>query len=72
MHTINQQDLQQVGNSLYHIDDQVAKAFENGTKVATIVQAIYRTKGLPPPQYLTHLKVSNQTAAQLHNWNYLN
>jgi hypothetical protein len=40
--------------------------------VALAVQAIFRKSGLPLPQSLSHLKVSNQTAAQLYNWNIIN
>lgn len=60
------------GSHAYQIDETAAKAFENGTRIAPILQHIYRSRDLPPPQYLSHLKVSGQTAAQLYNWNYLN
>lgn len=50
----------------------MANLFENGTKVSQIVQEIFKKTGLPIPQSLNHLKISNQTAAQLYNWNILN
>jgi hypothetical protein len=50
----------------------MANSFENGTKVAQIVQDMFKKIGLPIPQALNHLKISNQTAAQLYNWNIIN
>lgn len=72
MQVIGQSDYKQTSTSSYEIKEATANLFENGTKVAQIVQEIYKKAGLPIPQSLSHLKVSNQTAAQLYNWNILN
>lgn len=66
---ISQNDLVAGSDTL---NETVSRSFENGLKVSPLVQEIYKARGLPIPQYLNHLKVSSQTAAQLYNWNYLN
>jgi hypothetical protein len=72
LQVIGTADYKQTGTSTFEVKESVANTFENGTKVSLIVQEIYKRSGLPLPQSLNHLKVSNQTAAQLYNWNIIN
>jgi hypothetical protein len=72
LQVLAQADCRQTATSAFEIREAPAAQLENGTRVALAVQAIFRKSGLPTPQSLSHLKVSNQTAAQLYNWNIIN
>ena len=72
LQVLAQSDLKQLGSASFEVKEGVAGQLENGTRVSLAVQAIFRKSGLPIPQSLSHLKVSNQTAAQLYNWNIIN
>jgi hypothetical protein len=72
LQVLAQADCRQAGTSAFEVREPAAAQLENGTRVALAVQAIFRKSGLPTPQSLAHLKVSNQTAAQLYNWNIIN
>jgi hypothetical protein len=54
------------------INEELAKQFENGTKVGEVLAELFKIRGLPPSANLSHLKKSTHTAAQLYNWNILN
>lgn len=54
------------------INEDLAKQFENGTKVGEVLVELFKIRGLPPSSNLSHLKKSTHTAAQLYNWNILN
>jgi hypothetical protein len=69
---IAQSDVKQLTTSTFEIKDTVSNLFENGIKISLIVQEICKKKGLPISNTLNHLKLSNQTAAQLYNWNIIN
>lgn len=45
------------------IAEELAKQFENGTKVGEILAEIFKIRGLPPSANLSHLKKSTHTAA---------
>jgi hypothetical protein len=72
LRVIGQGDLKQQSNSLFEVKEPIANQFENGVKISQIVIEIYKRKGLPIPSTMNHLKLSNNTAAQLYNWNILN
>ncbi|KRX04789.1 Armadillo-type fold [Pseudocohnilembus persalinus] len=72
----NQQNQQQQyylqNNGKVEIDDQTSKQFENGVKVAQLIQElsveIPQTTALPPLN-LDKLKDSSNPAARVYNWN---
>ena len=72
MQTLSQGDYRQIATSNYEVKEHAVNLFENGIKPAIVVQEIYKKVGLPIPQTLNHLKISNQPAAQLFNWNVIN
>jgi hypothetical protein len=63
LQVLSQTDCKLLATSSFQINEAAANMFENGVKVAQIVQLIFQRIGLPTPQSLNHLKVSNQTAA---------
>ena len=65
-------DIKQLSTSTFEIKDPIGSQFENGIKISGIVIELYKKKGLPIPSTLNHLKISNNSAGMLYNWNILN
>jgi hypothetical protein len=65
-------NVKQLSSTTFEVRDPLPAQFENGIKISHMVIEIYRKVGLPIPDTLNHLKLSNGIAAHLYNWNIIN